>query len=44
MCVKVDVVCVNDENGALLKLIESWEFNVSRELWVVCFLFVLTLF
>lgn len=43
MCVKVNVVCVNDENGALLKLIESWEFKVSREFWVMCFLFLLAL-
>ncbi len=44
MCVKVNVVCVNDENGTLLTLIESWEFKVSREFWVMCFLLFLALF
>jgi hypothetical protein len=35
VCVKFNVICVNDENGAFLKLIESWEFKVLGEFCVV---------
>ncbi len=44
VCVKFNVVCVNDENGAFLKLIESWEFKVLGEFCVMCFLFLYALF
>jgi hypothetical protein len=44
VCVKFNVVCVNDGNGAFLKLIESWEFKVLGEFCVMCFLFLYALF